>query len=109
MRDWGYRAFLEEAQHKVDEVEGALWSRDSFKRPPGPLPDMKRASIVAIDIATTSEDGSDETGIVVAGRGRGRRWLRPRRSLLPPLPGRLGAARGRGLRRVRRRTASSPR
>jgi hypothetical protein len=68
MRDWGYRAFLEEAQHKVDEVEGALWSRDSFKRPPGPLPDMKRV-IVAIDIATTSEDDSDDTGIVVAGVG----------------------------------------
>lgn len=68
MRDWGYRAFLEEAQHKVDEVKGALWSRASFKRPPGPLPDMQRV-VVAIDIAVTSEAESDETGIIVAGLG----------------------------------------
>lgn len=68
MRDWGYRAFLEEAQHKVDEVAGALWSRASFKLPPGRLPDMQRV-VVAIDIAVTSEDESDETGIIVAGLG----------------------------------------
>jgi predicted phage terminase large subunit-like protein len=73
MRDWGYRAFLEEAQHKVDEVEGALWSRDSFKRPPGPLPDMTRV-VVAVDPATTSGIDSDETGIVVAGQGSDGRW-----------------------------------
>lgn len=67
IRDWGYRAFLEEAQHKVDEIEGALWTREMF-RDRRPAPDLRRV-VVAVDPAATATDDSDETGIVVAGIG----------------------------------------
>jgi len=53
----------------LDDVEGALWSStmiDSARV--GHTPDMVRI-VVAIDPATTSGEDSDETGIVVAGRG----------------------------------------
>jgi len=56
----------------IDQVEGALWDW-SMIRHVGPLaPDrgggMSRV-VVAIDPAASAKPGSDETGIVVAGRG----------------------------------------
>lgn len=50
----------------LDDVPGALWKRaDILYRP---APDLQRV-VVAIDPAVTSGEGSDETGIVAAGKG----------------------------------------
>lgn len=53
----------------LDDVPGALWTRkalDDLRRPAAP--ELVRV-VVAIDPAVTSGEDSDETGIVVAGRG----------------------------------------
>jgi phage terminase large subunit-like protein len=53
----------------LDDVEGALWTRamiDGART--AEAPDLARV-VVAIDPATTATEDSDETGIVVAGRG----------------------------------------
>jgi len=49
----------------LEDMPGALWSRDTIKR--GSAPEYERI-VVAIDPAVTSSAESDETGIVVAGR-----------------------------------------
>jgi predicted phage terminase large subunit-like protein len=55
----------------LEDVPGALWSRDIIDaaRATEPLPDMRRV-VVAIDPAVTSGEDSDETGIIVAGLGQ---------------------------------------
>ena len=55
----------------LDEAEGALWTRSMIEqaRFVGELPDMVRI-VVAVDPAITAKAESDETGIVVCGRGR---------------------------------------
>jgi phage terminase large subunit-like protein len=53
----------------LDDVEGALWTIDlidSGRIALGEVPELARV-VVAIDPATTAEEGSDETGIVVVG------------------------------------------
>ena len=56
----------------LEEAEGALWTRDMIDKAqhsPGKIhPELARV-VVAIDPAVTSNEQSDETGIVVAGRG----------------------------------------
>jgi len=55
----------------LDDIPGALWSRqsiDTFRIKEAPE-DLERV-IVAVDPATSSEEGSDETGIVVVGLAR---------------------------------------
>jgi predicted phage terminase large subunit-like protein len=53
----------------LDDVEGALWKRWMIEDTRvTQAPTMKRV-IVAIDPAVTAEEGSDETGIIVAGLG----------------------------------------
>lgn len=54
----------------LEEAEGALWSRAMIEaaRLTGPLPEMKRI-VVAVDPAVSENEGSAETGIVVAGLG----------------------------------------
>lgn len=54
----------------LDNVEGALWTREMIDRACAAraLPEMKRI-VVAIDPAVTSTAQSDETGLVVAGVG----------------------------------------
>lgn len=53
----------------LDDTPGALWKRDSIDaRRVQRAPELRRA-VVAIDPAVTSGQGSDETGIVVAGLG----------------------------------------
>lgn len=60
----------------LDDVAGALWSRSILERahlrkPDGPVNlDQFVRIVVAIDPAVTSEEGSDETGIVVVGLRR---------------------------------------
>lgn len=56
----------------LTDVPGALWSLsqfdlDGFRVPRAELPDLERV-VVAVDPAVTSEEGSDQTGLVVAGR-----------------------------------------
>ena len=53
----------------LDDVDGALWSRDMIERTrirPEEIPALIRI-VVGIDPAVTSGENSDETGIVVAG------------------------------------------
>ncbi len=60
----------------LSDVEGALWRRDMIRYGPAPLhgaggelvPDYLRV-IVAVDPAVTYGPESDETGIIVAGKG----------------------------------------
>lgn len=57
--------------HWAREAEGALWRRewlDKWRLAPGREPGMRRI-VVAIDIATTSGEDADATGIVAAGLG----------------------------------------
>lgn len=49
----------------LEDVEHALWRRAMFRRVQD-IPNLQRV-VVAIDPATTSEAGSDETGIVAVG------------------------------------------
>ena len=51
----------------LDDVPGALWTRRMFDER-RPAPDMSRV-VVAVDPAASSNEDSDETGIVVAGKG----------------------------------------
>lgn len=56
----------------LDDIEGALWSRDDIdaaRVTPEQVPDLVRV-VVAIDPAVTSGEDSDETGIVVVGESR---------------------------------------
>lgn len=50
----------------LEDVPGSLWNRKIIQYKPAP--GLIRV-VVAIDPATTSRDSSDETGIVVAGKG----------------------------------------
>ena len=55
----------------LDDTEGALWGYnviDATRIKKDEVPDLQRI-IVAVDPAVTSHDESDETGIIVAGRG----------------------------------------
>lgn len=54
----------------LDDVPGALWTRAMVEeaRKYHTIPDMQRV-VVAVDPAATSGEDSDETGIVVAGKG----------------------------------------
>lgn len=64
----GTRTGLQEIYAQdLDEAEGALWKR-SYIRYVTTLPQMQRI-VVAIDPAVTSSEESDETGIIVAGKG----------------------------------------
>lgn len=53
----------------LDDVPGALWDRETLDRLRVRVaPELLRV-VVAIDPATTSSEASDETGIIVAGKG----------------------------------------
>jgi phage terminase large subunit-like protein len=68
----GTRLARQEIEAQIlEDVAGALWSRDVLEkaRYQGPLPDMRRV-VVAIDPSGTSgDDNGDSVGIVVAGIG----------------------------------------
>ena len=58
----------------LDEIEGALWNLKMIDKTRVPeLPEMERV-IVAIDPAVTNNEGSDETGIMVVGKGFDKRF-----------------------------------
>lgn len=55
----------------LDDVEGALWTRallDSVRIVPGSEPTMKRV-IVAVDPQGSTDEASNEAGIIVVGKG----------------------------------------
>lgn len=63
INDYGLRSFLEECQHEVDEVEGALWTKTMIdKTRVGGIANLKRI-VVGVD----PSGGGDDIGIVVAG------------------------------------------
>lgn len=68
MTKWGVRAFLREAQHDVEDVEGGLWDKardiDPFRVGFADVPDLD-VTIVAID--PNVDEGGDAAGIIVAG------------------------------------------
>jgi phage terminase large subunit-like protein len=53
----------------LDDVPGALWTREQIEQCRVQRRDSLRRIVVAIDPATKSKETSDETGIVVAGVG----------------------------------------
>ena len=53
----------------LEDVPGALWTRDTIERARIAAPPTLRRVVVAIDPAASSGDNADETGIVVAGLG----------------------------------------
>ncbi len=53
----------------LDDVPGALWTRAAIERCRVPDAPALRRVVVAIDPATSTGEGADETGIVVAGLG----------------------------------------
>lgn len=56
----------------LEDIPGALWSRsqiDDYRIKPAEAPDYERI-VVAVDPAASSEEGSDENGIVVVGIAR---------------------------------------
>lgn len=55
----------------LDEVEGALWTYETIAKHrvrEGDVPDLARV-VVGVDPSGGDEDGNDEQGIIVAGRG----------------------------------------
>ena len=52
----------------LNDVEGALWSLDLIDANRTTTPDILARVVVGVDPAVTSNDTSDETGIIVAGR-----------------------------------------
>lgn len=58
----------------IDDLEGALWSHSMIEdHRVSALPEMQRI-VVSIDPAVTSGEGSDETGIIISGRGVDNRY-----------------------------------
>jgi predicted phage terminase large subunit-like protein len=53
----------------LDDVPGALWSRDSLERGGVPVAPALARIVVAIDPAASSGETADETGIIVAALG----------------------------------------
>jgi len=53
----------------LEDVPGALWTRDAIERARVDAAPGLRRIVVAIDPAVSSKDDADETGIVVAGLG----------------------------------------
>jgi predicted phage terminase large subunit-like protein len=60
----------------LEDVPGALWQRSWFDRDRIEKAPVLARVVVAIDPAASSKEGSDESGLIVAGRGRdGRGYL----------------------------------
>lgn len=52
----------------IDDVEGALWRRSTIEETRAVQPLQLDKVVIAVDVAITANEQSDETGIVVAGR-----------------------------------------
>lgn len=74
----GTRRGLQELEGELLlDTPGALWTIESFDRDGfrTPAPDSLERVVVGIDPAVTSEETSDESGIVVAGRRGDESWV----------------------------------
>jgi len=87
----------------LEDIEGALWSLQAIEAGRVAKPPELIRIVVAIDPAATNTEDSDETGIIVAGLGRDRQGYVLADVSLES--GRLGTARGQGVRRVQRRSS----
>jgi len=60
----------------LEDIQGALWSFKGIEADRIPVSDLPEQSriVVAIDPAVTNTDESDETGIIVAGKGHDNRY-----------------------------------
>ena len=67
INDWGLPAFEREAQQKVDEEEGGLWTRAQILRWTDRMPAFLR---VAVGVDPNATTGGDEAGVVVCGVAR---------------------------------------
>lgn len=67
--DWGTQAFLEEAQHEVDDAEGALWCTEQIDG--GRVADHPELDLVVVSVDPSGGKGKghDEQGIVAVGLG----------------------------------------
>lgn len=54
----------------LEDIPGALWQRSNIDENRRPVPEELQRIIVAVDPAASSEEGSDETGIVCVGLAR---------------------------------------
>jgi len=66
--DQGWQSFDRENQHNVEEAEGALWSSDELNRTRVQEAPALTRVVVGVDPASTSNENSDETGVIAAGR-----------------------------------------
>jgi len=71
INDWGYPAFLREAQHEVADAPGALWSQVQIdaSRVADELEVEVELIVVSVDPSGGAGPGHDEQGIVAVGRG----------------------------------------
>lgn len=68
INDWGYPAFLREAQHEVADAEGALWVKEQINASRVlDFPDLD-ALVVSVDPSGGKGKGHDEQGIIAVGR-----------------------------------------
>lgn len=68
MNDWGYTAFMREAQHDIRNDEGLFGAIEFQHISRDALPPMLR-TVVVVDPAVTATDRSDSHGIAVASLG----------------------------------------
>lgn len=54
----------------LEDIPGALWTRDAIDRNRRPEPEYYERIVVAIDPAVTAGEASDETGIIAVGMNR---------------------------------------
>jgi phage terminase large subunit-like protein len=59
----------------LEDVPGALWTRDLIERSRGDAPERMPRIVVAIDPAVTSGEQSDATGIIVVGADQNTGWV----------------------------------
>jgi phage terminase large subunit-like protein len=59
----------------LEDVPGALWTRDLIERSRGDAPEHLPRIVVAIDPAVTSGEQSDATGIIVVGADQNVGWV----------------------------------
>lgn len=67
---WGLGAFLREAQHEVENVEGGLWKApdiEDFRVAPDDTPGLDRMDVIAVGVDPDTEGNGDGAGIVVVG------------------------------------------
>ena len=68
INEWGYEAFLREAQQEVAEEEGGLWTRTLLHE--SRVIDRPELTRIAVAVDPNATDGGDEAGIIVVGAAK---------------------------------------